>query len=81
MRGELRCGTGRGGVVQRSVVWCGVSGAARGRGTGGTWPPPPIACREAPRAGILTFFLQVKNTFYHIFIMKWPKSEEKIGIS
>ena len=80
MRGELRCGTGRGGVVQRSVVWCGVSGAARGKGHRGH-VPPPIACLEAPRDGILTFFLQVKNTFYHIFIMKWPKSEEKIGIS
>ena len=41
MRGELRCGTGRGGVVQRSVVWCGVSGAARGKGHRGHVPPPP----------------------------------------
>ena len=42
---------------------------------------PPIACREAQGPVSLRFFSAkfLKNVS-HIFIMKWPKSEEKIGI-
>ena len=61
--------------------WCGVSGAARGKGTGGTFPPPPSQV-ERPKGRHHYVFLQnfPKKNVSNIFIMKWPKSEEKIGI-
>ena len=53
------------------------SGAARGyRGH-----VPPIACRGPIGPAFLLFSSKFyENTFYHIFKMKWPKSEEKIEI-
>ena len=47
----------------------------------GARAPPPIACREAQGPASLRFSAKFsKKNVSHIFIMKWPKSEEKIGI-
>ena len=63
MRGELRCGTGRGGVVQRSVVWCGVSGAARGKGHRGHVPPPHRMSGGPKGRYFNVFFCKLKTRF------------------
>ena len=52
---------------------------AQSGGTQGAQAPPHCML-GAHRAGFLCFFAKFykKTMFYHIFKMKWPKSEEKI---
>ena len=63
-------------IYEATVVADGHSGAARGGGAQGARPPHRMSGGHIEPA-VKRFFLQnfTKKTFYHIWKMKWPKSE------